>query len=117
MSEKKPSGLRNPSAAVRGGGAGMLVSEAVVLLLAIVPLKVLGAHLTGAAIGVVVGLAVLCVILAGLLRHPWAWPAGYLPQVVLIAGGFLFHPSLAVVGVLFGLAWTYAMYVRRRVLG
>jgi len=31
--------------------------------------------------------------------------------------GFLFHPSLAALGVLFGLVWFYVLYVRRRVTG
>jgi hypothetical protein len=93
-----------------------MAAEAVVLLLAIQPLRVLGAHRTGAAIGFVIGLAVYCLVLAGLLRRPWAWLAGLVPQAALIAGGFLFHPSLAVVGVLFGLAWVYILHVRRRVL-
>ncbi len=114
--QPKPSGLRNPTAAVRGVGAAGLVAEAIVLLLAIQPLRVLGVHLSGVAVGLVIGLAVFCVLLAGLLRRPWAWPLGLLPQLVLIVGGFVFHPSLAVLGVLFGLLWGYVLYVRRRVL-
>jgi uncharacterized protein DUF4233 len=114
---EKPSGLRNPTAAVRGVGAAALAGEALALLLAIQPLRVLGAHLTGAAIGVVLGLAAVCVILAGLLRHRWAWPVGYAPQAALIVAGLIFHPSLAVLGVLFALVWLYVMHVRRRVTG
>ena len=41
------SGLRNPEAAVRGLGAGTLVLEAIVLLLAIQPIRILGGHLSG----------------------------------------------------------------------
>ncbi|MFC7757764.1 hypothetical protein ACFQY4_06700 [Catellatospora bangladeshensis] len=37
----KPSGLRNPTRAVRGLGAGALVMEALVLLLALLPIWVL----------------------------------------------------------------------------
>src|SRR5438067_9523508 len=55
------SGLRNPPAAVRGVGAGALAVEAVVLLLAIQPLRVLGARLTGVGVAVMVGLAVAAV--------------------------------------------------------
>jgi hypothetical protein len=117
MSEDRPSGLRNPGAAVRGVGAGALAAEALVLLLAIQPLRVIGAHLTAAAIGTVIGLAICCLVLAGLLRHRWAWPAGYLPQAALIVCGFVFHPSLGVLGALFGLVWTYILHVRRGVTG
>ncbi|GIH19944.1 DUF4233 domain-containing protein [Rugosimonospora africana] len=111
------SGLRNPAGAVRGVGAGTLVLEAIVLLLAIVPLtKLGGVHSPGAAIGAVLGLVVLCVVLAGLLRHRWAWYAGIVLQVALFACG-LFHIALAVLGVLFGAVWGYVLYVRRSVTG
>src|SRR2546428_4994987 len=106
MNQQEPkSGLRNPQAAVRGGGALALASEGVVLLLAIQPIRVLGGHLTGLAIGVIVALAVCCFVLAGLLRRPWAWAAGLVLQVVLFASGFLFHAALSILGVLFGLVW------------
>src|SRR5690606_37675295 len=39
----RPSGLRNPSAAVRGVGAAALGAQGVTLLLAVVPLRVLDA--------------------------------------------------------------------------
>ncbi len=114
--EGAPSGLRNPAAAVRGVGAGALVIEALVLLLAIVPLHTLGVRMAGFAIGAVVGLAVACVLLAGMLRMAWAWYAGMVVQVLLLACGF-FHVALAVLGVLFGGVWAYVLSVRRSVLG
>jgi hypothetical protein len=114
--EEPRSGLRNPTGAVRGVGAGTLVIEAVVLLLAIVPLIKLGGHLSGWAIGVIVALVVACVLLAGLLRHRWAWYAGIVLQVVLFASG-LFHVALAVLGLMFGVLWGYVLSVRRSVLG
>lgn len=46
MSEQQ-SGLRNPSAAVRGLGAGTLAMEGIVLLLAIQPIRLLGGRLSG----------------------------------------------------------------------
>jgi hypothetical protein len=110
------SGLRNPAGAVRGVGAGTLVLEAIVLLLAIVPLTKLGGHLTGAAIGAVLALVVLCVLVAGLLRHRWAWYAGIVVQVALFGCG-VFHVALAVLGVLFGAVWGYVLYVRHSVTG
>ena len=67
-SRTTPSGLRNPAAAVRGVGAAALAAEGLVLLLAIVPLRVLGAAGAGGTILVVV-LAVVSFALAGLLRH------------------------------------------------
>jgi len=115
MTEPPRSGLRNPPAAVRGVGAGALVIEALVLLLAIVPLVKLGGHRAGAAVGAAVGLAVLSAVLAGLLRYRWAWYVGGALQVALLACGLL-NLALAVLGVLFGAVWGYVLYVRRTVL-
>ena len=114
MTGERPSGLRNPAGAVRGMGAGALAIEALVLLMAIVPLVKLGAG-TGALAAT--ALAVLCAVLAGLLRYPWAWYAGIALQVVLLVCGLLLHAALAVLGLVFGAVWAYALYVRRIVLG
>jgi hypothetical protein len=110
------SGLRNPEAAVRGLGSGTLALEAIVLLLAIQPIRILGGDLSAWGIGLVIGLAVVAAVLAGCMRMPWAWNAGTALQVALLAGG-LAHWSLAALGVIFGLAWAYATYVRKSILG
>ena len=122
MTEEPPpspptrSGLRNPQAAVRGLGAGTLVLEAIVLLLAIQPIRIMGGHLSGWGVGAVIALAVLAAALAGMMKRRWAWPAGTVLQVLLLACGLL-HWSLAVLGLIFGAAWAYASYVRRTILG
>lgn len=110
------SGLQNPAAAVRALGAGTLGLEAVVLLLAIQPIRVLGGGLSGWAIGAVIALAVLCVAVAGAMKRRWAWPAGTVLQILLVAAGLL-HWSLAVLGLIFGAAWAYSSHVRRTILG
>lgn len=112
----RPSGLRDPQRAVRSLGAATLALEALVLLLAIQPMRVLGGNLTGATIGVIVALAVGAVVLAGMMRRNWAWHAATGLQVALLAGGFL-HWSLAGLGVIFGLVWLYVLHVRRLILG
>jgi hypothetical protein len=109
-----PTGLKNPGAAVRGVGAAGLVVEGVVLLLALLPLAKLGDGDTTAAIWLCAALAVVCFLLCGLLKHSWAWIAGLVVQALLLGGGFL-HWSLTALGVLFGAAWLYALYVRRSV--
>jgi hypothetical protein len=116
VSEDKPSGLRNPAGAVRGVGAGALGIEAVVLLMAIVPLVKLGGPHAATAAWVAAALAGPSLVLAGLLRHRWAWYAGTGLQVVLIACGLL-HGVFAVLGLLFGAVWGYVLNVRRTVLG
>ena len=114
--EPRRSGLRNPEAAVRGLGAGTLALEAIVLLLAIQPIRILGGDLSGWGIGVVVGLAVLAAVVAGSMRRRWAWHAGTALQVLLFASGLL-HWSLAALGLIFGLTWAYATSVRHKILG
>lgn len=108
------SGLRNPPAAVRGAGAGALAAMALVLLMAIVPLVRLTA--SWALVTLVVVLAVVAIVLCGLLKRGWAWYAAYLVPAALLAAGFG-YVALAVLGVLFGLLWTYILSVRRSVLG
>jgi hypothetical protein len=120
MTEPQPQpqpqrGLRNPLAAIRGVGAGALVTELIVLLLAIAPLAKIGGSASGAAIGLVLALAVLAGVLTGLLRYDWAWWAGLAIPVGLLGGGLL-HWSLAALGVVFGLLWGYVLNVRRSVM-
>ncbi|WP_030443059.1 DUF4233 domain-containing protein [Actinoplanes subtropicus] len=110
------SGLRNPQAAVRGLGAGTLVLEAIVLLLAIQPIRIFAGHLSGWGVAAVIALAVLAILLAGLMSRPWAWIAGAVLQALLIVSGLL-HWSLAVIGIIFAAVWAYAAYVRKTILG
>ncbi|MFI7521709.1 DUF4233 domain-containing protein [Micromonospora globbae] len=114
--QPRRSGLRDPQRAVRGLGAATLTLEALVLLLAIQPIRVVGGDLGGTAIGAVVALAVVAVVLAGLIRRPWAWNAGTVLQGLLMLSGLL-HWSLLVLGVIFALVWGYALHVRRVILG
>ena len=112
----RPSGLKNPQAAVRGLGAGTLVLEAIVLLLTIQPILLLGNDLKSQGVTMAVVTSVLAIVLAGLMGKGWAWHVGTALQVALVAGGFL-HFALGAVGVIFGLAWVYALHVRRTILG
>jgi hypothetical protein len=108
------SGLRNPPAAVRGAGAVALAGVALVLLMAIVPLVRLTASRT--LVTLVIVLAIVAIVLCGLLKRGWAWYAAYvIPAALLLAG--VAYGALAVLGVLFGLLWTYILHVRRSVLG
>jgi hypothetical protein len=115
MSEQ-PSGLRNPGAAVRGVGAGTLVLQGVVLLLALAPLARIGGELKAPAMWLCAALVVTSVVLAGLLRHAWAWWAALAVPVALVVGGLFLHWSLTALGLLFGLLWIYVLSVRRSVL-
>ena len=110
------SGLRNPEAAVRGLGAGTLGLEALVLLLAIQPIRVVGGDLGGAAIAATVALAVAAVLLAGLMRR--RGPG----QPAPCCRGCCCSPACCTgrcsrLGVIFALVWAYALHVRRVILG
>ena len=109
------SGLRDPAAAIRGLAAGALVLEAIVLLLALRPVAQLGDSGT-AGLAVLVGLVVACLVLAGLMRFRWAWPAGLVLQGLVIAAG-LVQWAMVVVGAVFAAVWWYVLRVRRTVLG
>jgi hypothetical protein len=113
---ERPSGLRNPGGAVRGMGAGTLFMEAVVLLLTLRPIRVLSGGLGAGEIILICAFAAAAALLTGLLRWRWAWWAGGLLQVGIVAGGLL-HWSLAAVGVVFGAVWLYVLHVRRTILG
>lgn len=112
---RPPSGLRNPAAAVRGVGAGTLAAEGLVLLLAIVPIRVLGGDGVGTV--VIAAFTLASFVLAALLGRRWAWVAATVLQAVLFASGFVVHGALAVLGILFGSVWLYVLHVRRTVLG
>lgn len=68
------------------------------------------------AVTVGIGLAVLCVLVAGMLKRSFAYIAGSLIQVLAIAAGFLV-PTMFVLGAIFAALWITAIFVARRVEG
>jgi hypothetical protein len=85
--------------------AAMLVLQAVVLFLTgvvTIGMTDLGA---GTSLAIGVGLAVLCVIAAGLLGRPFGYPLGWLVQVVSIGLGFVVT-TMFFLGVVFAALWT-----------
>jgi uncharacterized membrane protein len=104
------SGLRDPNRAARSLAALALSFEALALLLAIVPMRMILDDATAAVIAVLV-LTVACIVLAGMAKRPWVWPAGAVVQVALIAC-WPIHWSLGVAGIVFGLVWAYCWYVK-----
>lgn len=106
------SGLKNPGAAIRGVAAATLALEALVLLLALQPIRIVAPDTPGWGLGVVAGLAVCCVVVAGMMRRPWGWRAGLVLQVVIVLTGFL-QWALFVLGAVFLAIWLYEMRLRR----
>jgi hypothetical protein len=113
--EGQGSGLRDPQRAIRGLGALTLVLEAIVLLLAIAPLRMLQHGIPAVQLWVVLGAAVAALVIAGMLGREAGWRVGTALQAALVLGGTV-HWTIGAIGVTFGLAWYYVLYVRRRVL-
>ncbi|GAB3965822.1 hypothetical protein GCM10029978_029490 [Actinoallomurus acanthiterrae] len=96
--------------------AVMLTLQAVVTLLAI-PVAISVVHADATTAGTVGGvLAVAGLLIAGLLRYQWAYIAGTLLQVLVIATGFVV-PVMFFLGVIFGALWVASIWVGRRVEG
>ena len=62
---------------------------------------------TPQALVIGLGLAVLCVLVAGMLRRSWAYVVGHAIQVGSLALG-AFTPVMIVLGVVFGALWVTA---------
>jgi hypothetical protein len=95
----------------------VLVMEAIVIALAIVPAKALE-HVNGAvAGGVGGGLVVLAILLSAVVGRPrmgWALVAGTILQILVIASGVWVH-AMYVLGVIFCGLWLTGIWLARRI--
>ncbi len=94
--------------------AGMLVLQAVVLFLTgvvTIGMSDIGAV---ASLSMGLGLAVLCVLAAGMLGRPYGYALGWLVQVVSIALGFVVT-AMFFLGVLFAGLWVAAYVLGLRI--
>lgn len=90
--------------------AGMLVLQAVVLFLTgvvTIGMTDIGAV---ASLSLGLGLAVLCVLAAGMLGRPGGYPLGWLVQVVSIGLGFVI-PAMFFLGVVFAGLWATSYFL------
>ena len=95
----------------------VLIMEAVVLLLAIVPAKVLEHISGGVAASVGLGLAVLAIVLGGIVGRPrmgWVLVAGTIFQALVIASGVKI-PAMYVLGAVFAALWITGIWLARRI--
>ena len=92
----------------------MLTLEAIVLALSVPVMIAVEDVDTGPAVGLGLGLAVLCVVTAGLLRRPWAYLVGHAIQAGAICLGFVV-PAMFLVGTIFAVLWATAYVVGRRI--
>lgn len=66
------------------------------------------------ALVVGLGLAVACLVVAGLLRQEWAYHVGTAIQVAAVALGFVI-PMMFVLGGIFALLWGGAIFLGRKI--
>ena len=106
-----PAAERSPR---RGMCAAVLSLEAITLglttpvLIAVVDVEV------GTALAIGLGLAVACLLVAGMLRREWAYLVGWLLQLAAIALGLLI-PLMFVLGGIFALLWGTAYFLGRKI--
>jgi hypothetical protein len=98
----------------RGMCAAVLSLEAITVGLTTPVMVTLGGVGLGAALLVGLGLLVVCLLLAGMLRREWAYGAGYAVQVAAIALGLLV-PIMFLLGFVFAALWTTADLLGRRI--
>lgn len=93
--------------------ASVLTFEAIIVVLAI-PVAITLGGVDPAVAGVVGGaLAVLCVAVAGSLRRPWGYAAGWMVQGLILLSGVVVH-AMFIVGGLFVALWWIGLRVGQR---
>jgi len=98
----------------RGMAAAVLSLEAITLGLTTPVMITIADVDTSLALSVGLGLAVVCLLLAGMLRAEWAYLAGYVVQVAAVALGFVL-PVMFVLGAIFAALWTAADLLGRKI--
>jgi hypothetical protein len=107
--------MTDPMKGIRGVFAAVLVLESIVVLLALLVLSKFGDGATPTGVGVIVAIALLMIVGAGLQRRPWGLAYALVLQAVTIVAGFVFVTALGVMGVVFALVFAGLMLMRRDV--
>lgn len=92
----------------------VLLSEALVVLFALLVAKDLSDLATWFLLAVGGGFGLVALLLAGLLRYRWAYVAGSAVQIVLIASGAVV-PVMYLLGAVFAALWITSLVLARRV--
>ena len=98
----------------RGMCAAILALESIALGLTTPVLVTVSEVGLGTALTIGLGLAAACLVVAGLLRRPWAYVAGWAIQVAAVALGFLV-PMMFVLGAIFAILWGTADLLGRKI--
>lgn len=111
MTTTNPERERSPRRAMC---AAVLSLEAIVLGLSTPIMITLGGVAKGTALPIGLGLALVCVVVAGVLRKEWGYWLGWAVQIGAIALGFLVT-TMWFLGVLFALLWGCAYFLGRKI--
>ncbi|SDK81516.1 Protein of unknown function [Nocardioides sp. YR527] len=98
----------------RGMCAAIISMEGLAVALAAPVMISIGGVSAGLALPLGLGFFVACIVVAGMLRRPWAYWVGWVLQVVAIGMGFLI-PIMFVVGVIFAVLWGMADILGRKI--
>ena len=97
---------------MRGLASAVLAFQAIVIALAIpvaVAIYDVDATVAGWGGGL---LAIACLVVIGLLSHPWAYTLGWVIQGLTIAAGFAV-PGMFFLGAMFAALWWWALRLGR----
>jgi uncharacterized membrane protein YciS (DUF1049 family) len=94
--------------------AAMLGFQAVVLGLTTPVMISVESVSVGTSLGVGLGLVVACIVVAGLLRRPWAYYLGWLIQGASLALGFVV-PIMFLLGAIFAALWAGAFFLGAKI--
>ena len=111
MSATAPAAGRSPR---RGMCAAVLALEGIVVALSTPVMIVVSGVPAGTALLLGLGVALACLVLAGLLRSEAAYVGGWLVQAAAIALGVL-APTMYFLGAVFALLWGTAYFLGRKI--
>ena len=115
MSDTPPAVPANTERTPRRGMCAAVLSLEAITLGLTTPVMITIADVdTSTALSVGLGLAVVCLLLAGMLRAEWAYLAGYAVQVAAVALGFVV-PAMFGLGAVFAALWAGADLLGRKI--
>lgn len=106
--------VKDPWKSFRGILSGTLILEMIVILLALPVVVNLSPGMTAVKVGYVLLLALLAFLGCMVVKKPWALQAFCGLQVLVIAG-WIVHPGIGAVGIVFAIVWGYIVYIERDV--
>lgn len=98
----------------RGMCAAIVSMEGLAVALAAPVMISIGGVSAALAIPLGLGFFVACILVAGMLRRPWAYGLGWALQVVAIGMGFLIS-IMFVIGAIFAVLWGLADILGRKI--